>query len=144
MMLIIFVIALLFLFGWLIIRKFKMLKNRKKHEIDEKTIENVLKQLTLDLKENNFRIVQQKYIGDIWGRNIELYNLIIQSKKDENLRHKIEKSLSNYCKQHNLINKYGTMIRISDFWYKDNQLELDLVLLVNDKTKEYLDDIHRI
>ena len=136
--------VLILLIVLMIIKKYRKNTEKKEHEKYASVIKKAMQQVELDLKDNHFQIIKENYIGDVWGRDIELYNFLIKVKKGNDLRDKIEQSLNGYCKKQKLINKYGIMIKISDFWFKDNNLELDLVLLVNDKTKEYLDDIHRI
>jgi hypothetical protein len=105
----------------------------------------VAKQLKMDGLE--FDGAKGKSVADVWGQSVVGFNYHADLKKDTDIKAietKVNDILFEYCKKHQLEDEDGPLLQVSDIWINQNHLELDVVYLINQQTKNYLNDLSKL
>ncbi|EOA08616.1 hypothetical protein QY883_04145 [Pediococcus acidilactici] len=86
-------------------------------------------------------------VADVWGQAVVGFNYKIKLNDQGNFRDvgdRIDYWLTQYCQRKDLMENQGPMLRVSDLWANKNILEVDVVYLINEQTKNYLKDLSKL
>ncbi|MDV7757188.1 hypothetical protein [Liquorilactobacillus mali] len=135
----------------IIIRSIKKNKNAKLQQanknITDKAFAESLEQL--GLKKNEIKLeINTSRLSDVWGSGVMAYEYEVDVNHriiDDEFREELSLRMQEYAKEHGL-NRYDDfpVFVVSDLWQEDNILRVDITYAVNEKTVNYLRDIHRV
>lgn len=86
-------------------------------------------------------------VADVWGKAVVGFNYKIKLNDQGNFRDvgdRIDYWLTQYCQRKDLMEDQEPMLRVSDLWANKNILEVDVVYLINEQTKNYLKDLSKL
>lgn len=86
-------------------------------------------------------------VADVWGQAVVGFNYKIKLNDQGNFRDvgdRIDYWLTQYCQRKDLMEDQEPMLRVSDLWANKNILEVDVVYLINEQTKNYLKDLSKL
>ena len=86
-------------------------------------------------------------VADVWGQAVVGFNYKIKLNDLGNFRDvgdRIDYWLTQYCQRKDLMEDQEPMLRVSDLWANKNILEVDVVYLINEQTKNYLKDLSKL
>ena len=86
-------------------------------------------------------------VADVWGQAVVGFNYKIKLNDQGNFRDvgdRIDYWLTQYCQRKDLMEDKEPMLRVSDLWANKNILEVDVVYLINEQTKNYLKDLSKL
>lgn len=120
----------------------------------ETIVDNAIKYIATNLRSNgiNFTGTVGNSVADVWGQSVIGFNYKADlNRKLENqdifikeLESKINGLLQEFSIKHQLEDQNGPLLRVSDIWIHDQVLELDIVYLINQQTKDYLKDLSKL
>lgn len=86
-------------------------------------------------------------VADVWGQAVVGFNYKIKLNDQGNFRDvgdRIDYWLTQCCQRKDLMEDQEPMLRVSDLWANKNILEVDVVYLINEQTKNYLKDLSKL
>ncbi|KAF0426963.1 hypothetical protein ACWYVZ_05625 [Pediococcus acidilactici] len=86
-------------------------------------------------------------VADVWGQAVVGFNYKIKLSEQGNFKDvgkQIDYWLTQYCQKKDLMENQAPMLRVSDLWANKNVLEVDVVYLINEQTKNYLKDLSKL
>lgn len=89
-------------------------------------------------------------VAKVWGLNVAVfgfsfYFVELDKKQVHQVKNKMAKQLKLYSKQNGLINGGGkSPLVISDIWFREGKLNVEIAYLVNQETIGYVKDIEKL
>ncbi|MCC3236812.1 hypothetical protein LLE95_03890 [Pediococcus acidilactici] len=86
-------------------------------------------------------------VADVWGQAVVGFNYKIKLNDQGNFRDvgdRIDYWLTQYRQRKDLMEDQEPMLRVSELWANKNILEVDVVYLINEQTKNYLKDLSKL
>ncbi|AMV59820.1 hypothetical protein ADU72_0288 [Pediococcus damnosus] len=91
-----------------------------------------------------------KLVADIWGRGVLAFEFSfgktdLKKSQLEELRHQINQSIEEYAAEHHIHSDYEfPVFYVTDIWLYQENLHVDVANVINDPTREYIEDLHRV
>ncbi len=103
----------------------------------------------LGLRKNEIKLeISTSRLSDVWGSGVMAYEYEVDVNHriiDDEFREELSVYMQEYAKQ-NKLSRYDNfpVFVVSDLWQESNLLRVDITYAVNEKTVNYLRDIHRV
>jgi len=91
-----------------------------------------------------------KLVADIWGRGVLAFEFsfgktVLQKDQLKDLRHQINELVEKYAQEHDIHSDYEfPVFCVTDIWLYQENLHVDVANVINDPTREYIEDLHRV
>ncbi len=145
------ILILLFILAFILIyisRKKGKLNTEIQIIESQKYIKNIIteslnKEEINKLNIHNIKEADSKMVGNIWGHDVIVFEIIINSNEDVNI-YIIQKELNIIFKKYVDSKLLKSYINVTDIWILNEELHLEIIHLINNKTKSYFRDIQKI
>lgn len=91
-----------------------------------------------------------KLVSDIWGRGVLAFEFSfgktdLQKNELESLRHWINEVVKKYAKDNNIQSRFEyPVFCVTDIWLYHEELHVDVANVINEPTREYIEDLHKV
>lgn len=148
------IIIVLFLLVGLYVKKKRIAKAATIVRNSSETIVDDAMKFVAETSKNfgvSFSGTKGNSVADVWGQLVVGFNYkaevtqeLSDTKNISGVREKIDLALKDYSKEHHLEDREGPLLRVSDIWINDRILDIDVVYLINQQTKDYLKDLSKL
>ncbi|KRL99941.1 hypothetical protein [Liquorilactobacillus satsumensis] len=148
----IMLVVLLLVIFWLL-REFLHVRRLKKmqlsnKEVTSKALKFAFAQFNLHHANEKLTIAQKTAkLADVWGSGVMAYEFQVhigQAVALKGLKKELTESLQSYAENRKLFYQGSQAFVISDLWQAAGILHLDITYVVNEKTKNYLQDLQKV
>lgn len=95
--------------------------------------------------------LSSEIVADVWGKGVLAFEFYFDPTDyhlttDQLSRDTLEKKLNAYAKENNVqaYEKMSTVFRVTDWWTYEKVLHIDVAYVLNEATREYIADLHRL
>lgn len=95
--------------------------------------------------------LESQTVADVWGRGVMAFEYVLEQpmleKADGQLTVKsLNQALADYATTHQVARVKGAKetFRVTDWWTYEQRLHIDIAYLMNEATREYVDDLKKV
>lgn len=95
--------------------------------------------------------LQSQTVADVWGRGVMAFEYVLDQSMLEQAAgqltvQSLNQALADYATDHQVARVKGAKetFRVTDWWTYERRLHIDIAYLMNEATREYVDDLKKV